>query len=249
MKLRIAVGAACLVALVAGGFLAWGYWAATRVPHFYRESLKLHPEAQQVASDQLLETATALASNVRKEGRWQALFTSEQINGWLAVDLARNFPDTLPPGVVDPRVQIRPEGVTVACRYLHGAVATVMSLDAEIYMQEPNVLSVRLHNARAGAIPVPMGEILDGVQQAATEAEFQLTWQQAEGDPVALVRVHPPRDDEDTLYVLETLELRDGALYVAGRTTRGNSEGSPTWDPGFKPVALAPSGEKENRQR
>ncbi len=249
MKFRIAAAAACLATLAVGGVLVWGYWAATRVPPFYKEALKLHPEAQQVASDKLLETATALASNVRKEGRWQALFTAEQINGWMAVDLARNFPDALPPGVVDPRVDIRPEGVTVACRYLEGAVATVMSLDAEIYMQEPNVLSVRLHNARAGAIPVPMGEILDVVQQAATDAEFELNWLQAEGDPVALVRFHPPRDDEDTLYVLEALELRKGEIYVAGRTTRGNSEGSPTWEPGFKPVAFAPSDENEKLQR
>jgi hypothetical protein len=249
MKLRIAAGVAGLATLVVGGVLAWGFWAATRVPPFYVEALRCEPEAQQVASDKLLETATTLASNVRKEGRWQALFTADQINGWLAVDLAKNFPDTLPPGVVDPRVHIRRDGVTVACRYLDGAVVTVMSLDAEIYIDQPNVLSVRLHNARAGAIPVPMGEILDGVQQAATEANFQLTWLQAEGDPVALVRFHPPRDDENTLYELETLELRQGEIYVAGRTTRGNSEGSPRWDPGFKPVASAPSGQNENAQR
>jgi hypothetical protein len=249
MKLRIAVGVAGLATLAVTGVLAWGYWAATRVPSFYVEALRREPHAQQDASDKLLETATALASNVRKEGRWQALFTAEQINGWLALDLARNFPDTLPPGVVDPRVDIRRDGVTVACRYLDGAVVTVMSLDAEIYMDQANVLCIRLHNARAGAIPVPLGEILDGVQQAAAEADLELTWLQAEGDPVALVRFHPPRDDEDTLYELETLELRAGEIYVEGRTTRGNSERSPTWEPGFKPVASAPAGQNENTQR
>ena len=76
-------------------------------------------------------------------GRWQALFTAEQINGWMAVDLARNFPNTLPPGVVDPRVDIRPEGVTVACRYLEGAVATTE--DSSLGMRR-----IEVHCAKCG---------------------------------------------------------------------------------------------------
>jgi hypothetical protein len=247
MKFRIA--AVCSIALVVAlGLLGGAYWAARQVPEFYEEALKLEPEVQQAASDQLLENATALASNARRDGHWQAVFTEEQINGWLAVDLARNYPELLPTGVKDPRVMLRPDGATVACRYHDGALQTVLSLEVELYMNEPNVVSVRLHHAKAGAIPVPLVQILDGISKAATDANFLLRWLQTEGDPVAIVTFPKPRDEEDTVYQLETVEIREGAVYVAGRTTRGNSEGSPTWDPAFKPVALAP-GVKENHQR
>lgn len=248
MKLRLAAIAASLLAVLAVGLLGWAYWASRQVPEFYQEALELKPEVQRIANDELLEQATALASDVRKEGQWQALFTADQINGWLAVDLARNYPDLLPAGSSDPRVLIRSGSATVACRYKDRTLDTVVSLDLEVYLNEPNVVSLRLRNARAGAIPVPLGKFLDRVA-AAADARIDLRWLQAEGDPVAVVTLLPPRDDEDRLYQLESLELREGEVYVAGRTICGNSEGSPVWDPQFEPVASAAVLTSDKRHR
>ncbi|MEX0711886.1 MAG: hypothetical protein WD278_06025 [Pirellulales bacterium] len=249
MKLRNLTALAGVLVATSAGLLGWGYWASRRVPDFYEAALEIGPAVQQSANDELLETATALASEARKEGSWQALFTAEQINGWLAVDLARNYPDLLPKGLKEPRVNIRPDRVTMAGRYVDGAVETVMSLDVEVYMTGPNVLSLRLHNARAGAIPVPLGQILNGLARAAADAELELRWLQTEGDPVAVVSFLPPRDTDHIVYQLETLELREGEIYVAGRTTRGGSADSPVWEPGFKPVAIAPELSSKSRQR
>lgn len=229
--------AACLAALL--------YGAARHVPHYYAEAVQAPPEASRELGDRMLENAAALASGLCNEGRWQALFTSDEINGFLSTDLEKHLPDLLPDDVIDPRVRVTPGRITLAGRYLGATIDTVVSIEAEAYVKEPNVLSIRLRRARAGALPLPMAKVLDGFTKAAAEAHVQLSWLQAKGDPVAVVRLHPARDDRDTLYQLETLELGDGEIFVAGRTVRDQPSDSPE-SPALEPLA---SGKNQNRQR
>lgn len=245
MKLRIAAVLTGSLAVAAALLLGWLVLAARHVPAFYREALRLEDVRLQEQSDRLVENAAALASNVRQQGRWHALFTAEQINGWLAFDVASNFPELLPPGIADPRVAIESNRVLVACRYLDGPLETVLSLDGEIYMQEPNVISVRIHRARAGSLPAPLGQVLHAISKAALDAKLQLSWLQAEGDPVAVIRWRPPQDERQNAYRLETFELRDGEIYVAGRTTNGPSDGLPDKPSG--PLATKPDGDAKKR--
>jgi hypothetical protein len=228
------------------GLLAWGYWAAQSVPPFYAAAVSVPPERQREAGDRLLESAAALVSNVQKEGEWQAIFTSEQINGWLATQLDETFPGLLPEYVLDPRVTVGPDGILFGCRYLKGNVETVVSLKAELFVNESNVLKVRLRHARAGAFPLPLGNVLEGVTRVATDLELQLSWLQADGDPVAVIRLHP--SDDKVFYRLEKLQLGDNEVFVAGYTVPRESDGSPVASPA-KPLAAVPSETKENRQR
>ncbi|HWB09214.1 MAG TPA: hypothetical protein VG826_08320 [Pirellulales bacterium] len=247
MNRRLAVWATGGLFALGLGLLAWGYWAARRVPPFYAAAVAVPPEAHREASDRLLESAAALASNVQKEGQWQAIFTTEQINGWLATQLDETFPGLLPDYVADPRVTVGPDGILFGCRYLKGNVETVVSLKAELFVNESNVLKVRLSHARAGAFPLPLGNVLEGVTRAATDAKVQLSWLQADGDPVAVIRLHP--SDDRVFYRLEKLRLGDNEVFVAGYTVPRESDGSPAVDGHDKPLAAVPSETKANRQR
>ena len=95
-------------------------WPRRHEPAFYRKAMDIDRAVLGKGSDRMLQQTTALASAVQKAGHWEALFTAEQINGWLAVDMVRNHPHTLPPELHDPRVAIDPERITVACRFDHG---------------------------------------------------------------------------------------------------------------------------------
>lgn len=217
-KLRLLSVAAGSFLLLLVGFLAGVYWASQRVPEFYAQAVQLDPEQAQVANDELLAGATALASNARKEGDWSAVFTAEQINGWLAVDLPQNYPDMLPLEVIEPRVEITPKLATIGCRYKDGAVTTVISVAVELYLAEPNVVALRIHGIHAGAVPIPLSQVLDGINEAAEQMKVQLRWTKAKGDPVALVTIPPAEGSDDTRYRLEALEMRAGELYVSGHT-------------------------------
>ena len=89
-KVRIAaIGTLVVAALLLAG-LGGAYYAARQVRPFYEQALKIEPAVLEQGSRELESRATALYSDVKQVGRWQALFTTEQINGWLATQLAEN---------------------------------------------------------------------------------------------------------------------------------------------------------------
>lgn len=249
MNRRLATWLAGGLFVLGAVLLVWGYWAARSVPDFYAQAVAVPLSDQQAASDRLLENAAALASHVNQQGKWQAIFTSEQINGWLATEMAKTFPGLLPDCVADPRVTVGPDGVLFGCRYLKGNMETVVSLKAEPSMSEPNVLKVRLSRARAGTFPLPLGSILEGIARAAADAKVQLSWLQIDGDPVAIIRLHA--GDQTAHYRLEKLQLSDDELFVAGstvspETVAGDGDGESVSE---KPLAAVPADSNKNRQR
>jgi hypothetical protein len=179
--------------------------------------MELEPETLEKGSDQMLRQAAALEGAVVKVGHWEALFTAEQINGWLAVDRAQNYPNSLPPTMSDPRVAIDPKQVTFACRYQEGSTNSVLSLTIEPSVPEPNVLALRIVKARAGLLPLPLGQVLDQFTEAAHDMQLHLEWRRVGGDPVAMVSL--PEDDDRQVRI-DTLRLGDGEIYVAGSTRR-----------------------------
>jgi hypothetical protein len=206
------------------GTAALAIVAALRsVPADYEAALRLGAARAAKASDEFLQEAAGVASDVRRPGAWDAVFTVEQINGWLAVDVPENFPDLLPPGVNEPRVFIHPGDLTIACRYRNGAIDTVLSLGCDVYLQSPNVLAIRIKSARAGLAPLPLSKVLEVISHTAQELELPLEWRRSGGDPVALVNVVPPHARSRGPIELDSVELHEGELAVAGRTGRAGA--------------------------
>jgi hypothetical protein len=204
--------------LIAVTVLVWMDRAVHHVPSFYRQALRVDPKVQERSSTEFLQQAASLVSEAPKTGAWHAVFTQEQINGWLAVDLMKNHRGLLPEGVSDPRVQITPTEVTLACQYDKGKISTVFSLQLEVYLADPNVIALRIQQARAGAVPLPLDQILAGFSTAAQRASLQLAWKQTDGDPVALLTLPSLVSDDDLLLRLDTLELGAGELRLGGQT-------------------------------
>ena len=214
-RLRLTLLIAAALAVVALLSLLGFFLALRHEPAFYRAAMQLKPAALEKGSDRMIQQATALTSAVKKPGHWEALFTAEQINGWLAVDLVRNYPTSLPPTWHDPRITIDAKQVTIACRYQKGEITSVLSLTVEPYLPEPNVIALRIVKARAGLLPAPLRQVTDRLEKAAADVQCPLHWRSAGGDPVALLSF-PPSGDRPVR--IETLRLGDGEIYVAGST-------------------------------
>jgi uncharacterized protein YpmS len=213
-----AVVAASLLLLAAIGLLI--VWRASQVvPDFYTNVLSVDPAEQLGASDTMIQKASVLASDVQKSGRWEAIFTEQEVNGWLAVDLKENHKDSIPPGIADPRIVVEPGGLRMACRARRGSLDTVLSVVLDIYVAEPGVLGIRVRRVRAGAVPLPLADVLDQIRDMGDRQGFLIRWQQAEGDPVALVRINPVVKG-DKVVVIDTLELAEGEIYLSGMTEK-----------------------------
>ena len=219
----IAAGVIGVVALVASVLVL----AARHVPAFYAQTLLAESDALRRGNDELLESATALANVARRAGQWYVLLSEDQINGWLAIDLAQNHAELLPPNFVDPRIHIAPGRAVIACGYRYPGLSTVLSVTVDVYLAEPHVVAIRIHAARAGRLPVPMTPIVEGVALAAARLNLRVEWRQVSGDPVALITL-PAAQTESTIYRLDAFELRDSALYLAGRTEAIRSPASPS---------------------
>jgi hypothetical protein len=205
------------VVLVVGGVVV--YRAVKDVPEFYRQALEVNLADHAVASDKMVRQATGLASDVQKEGRWTAVFTADEINGWLAVEMVKNHRELLPPSVSDPRVSIQPDGATMACTYHSGAIDVVTSLAVDVYMVQPGVVGLRIKGVRAGSLPLPLlGRVLNEVSQATRQLEWDVRCRWEEGDPVVTISIPPPRNPGGKPVRIEGVELVEGEIRVAGET-------------------------------
>jgi hypothetical protein len=205
-------------AIVTG--LVGAYRASQYVPPFYTEALASDPVVARKAGDDLERVALDLRNEIVETGRWEATFTEQQINGWLEVDLEEKFPELLPSSVHAPRVSIVDNQVQVACRYQTDSIEAVISLTASIALAEDdNTLAVRIHQARAGAIPIPLKQFLDDVTRKAHDNEIDVRWVEQDGDPVALIRLPTEHTDlPDRVLQLDEFVLREHEAYLSGAT-------------------------------
>jgi hypothetical protein len=210
--LAVLLGLALLVILAL--FLL--YKATQHVPEEYRAAMEIDPVRQREGSDEMLRQAGALAGDLKKEGRWEVLFTAEQINGWLAVDMVEYHPDLLPEGFSDPRVVITPDCIMLFGRIDQDGRRSVVSLTVEPYLPEPNVLAVRIRDARAGLVPLPLGDVLEALSDSAIRGGFDIHWQQAEGDPVALISILSTLDNDGRTVSIDDLRLDNGEIFLSG---------------------------------
>jgi hypothetical protein len=200
--------------------LTAAYRASQAVPEFYEAALVSKPVEQKAAADALERQVLNLHNEVRRPGRWEARFSQDQINGWLAADLPAKFPGALPRGVSDPRVNIQPEKMQLAVRYQQGDVLTVLSLAGDAYLTDrPNEIAVRIERVRAGAVPVPLGQFLEKIAERATDAGLPLRWTEEEGDPVAIVALPLHRREfRGRNLQVDKLEIGEGEIVVSGQT-------------------------------
>jgi hypothetical protein len=222
--LRVALAVAIVLAIVAGVSL-WGvYQASQQVPEFYVQALSAPRESQAAAGQELEKRALSLNSQVRRTGQWEARFTQDQINGWLAVDLPTKFPGSLPRGVSEPRVAVSTDQIQLAVKWEQGSTSAVLSATGEIYLTaEPNQVAVRIISVRAGVLPVPLARFLDEIASRAASSGLPLKWTEIEGDPVALLTLPLDRDEfRGKQLLVEELRLEEGAIIVGGKTDDGS---------------------------
>jgi len=156
------------------------------------------------------------ADDVGLEARWNALFTAAEINHWLALNMRKHLADVAHGSLSDLRVAIEPHGVAVGCRLQRGKVNTVLSLSGVAELAGDQVIAVRIRQARAGAVPLRMDEVMESISEAASCCGLQVRWRQSRGDPVALITVPLPQAKAAGPVRLDTLRLGRGEAWLSG---------------------------------
>lgn len=209
---RIA-GIAALAVAMAIGLLVF---QLQRVPDFYSAAVAQPVESQQAASDQFLSNVSATVSQAQRPGAWRTEFTEEQVNGWLAFDLPRNHPELLGESNHAPRVELAEGLGRVAFEY-RGVVNTVVCLELSAEIRDPRTVAVRFQSLSGGAVPLPLGAVVEKITDAAAQLEHEVRWAEEEGQPVALIAL-PDLEENGQEITLVDVRIEPGRLTLIGET-------------------------------
>lgn len=224
------------------------YRAAHATPKFYHQILAGNSADQQKASEEFLQQAVALAGDIEQLSEWQVVFTADQINGWLAVDVPKNLPEAIPSEVIDPRIAIESGEATIACRLKTDEIDAVISVSVDVFVSAPNEIAIRFRRASIGSLRAPLAQVLEPVSQAAAQLNLPMIWRQLEGDPVAVFLLSSSPSEARKGIELEAIELGKGELIVAGRNHKNDRKAEPVVQTEDSPAKSA-SARKKNRQR
>src|SRR6187549_2857605 len=76
-----------------------GVWISlTHRPAFYRLMVQVPPAQRAEKAKRFVAQSLQLRNDICNEPTWEAVFSDQDVNAWLAEDLVTHFADQLPPG-------------------------------------------------------------------------------------------------------------------------------------------------------
>ncbi len=222
----VGVGLGALASIPLG---AW--FSLTYEPYYYRAMVGLSREQRAGRAKKFVAQSIQLRNDICNEPNWEAVFTDQEVNAWLAEDLVTHFADRLPPEVHEPRLLFEPDRIILAFQLQQGGVQSIITVIARPRVPGGNTVELTLEKIRAGILPVPADNILDRIIDYARRHGIDAEWARKDGYPVVLMRYTPHIDREDVQ--LEELQIRDHQIRLAGRSDRAKGAFSrptlPSW--------------------
>ncbi len=202
-----------LIAVPMGGWLCLTYQ-----PSYYRLIVQQSRKQREGKARKFVAQSLQLRNDICNEPTWEAVFTDQEVNAWLAEDLVNHFAEQLPSEVNEPRVLFELDRVILAFQLRQRGVQSVITVIARPRVPEGNTVELTLEKIRAGILPVPADNVLDRIIEYARCHGIDVEWARKDGYPVVLIRYTPNLDRDDVQ--LEELQVRDGQMRLAGRSDR-----------------------------
>jgi hypothetical protein len=196
-----------------------GIWLSlTYQPSYYRAMVLQSREQREGKARKFVAQGLQLRNDICNEPNWEAVFSDQEVNAWLAEDLVTHFADHLPPEVNEPRVLFEMDRIILAFQLRQRGVQSVITVVARPRVPEGNTVELTLEKIRAGILPVPADNVLDRIVDYARYLGVDVEWTRKEGYPVVLIRYTPNLQRDDVQ--LEQVQIRAGQLRLAGRSDR-----------------------------
>ena len=215
-KRVLAVGLTVVAVAIAVPATVWV--SLTHEPSFYREMVRLPRAKREAKAKRFVSHSLQLRNDICNEPEWEAVFTDEEVNAWLAEDLVTYFADQLPPEVHEPRVLFEMDRVTLAFVLDDRPVKSVVWVVARPRVPRENVLELTIEKIRAGMLPVPADRVLDRIVGVARGQGLDVSWKREGKLPVATIRYTPHEGRDDVK--LERVQIHKGEIRLAGRSDR-----------------------------
>ncbi|MEW4567700.1 hypothetical protein AB1L88_07500 [Tautonia sp. JC769] len=208
-----------IVLAILGTAIPLAIWRSlTYEPPFYRKLEAKDRQIRRVEADRFVSQTFQLRNDIANENRWEASFTDEEVNAWIAEDLVTHFAEYLPEGVRDPLLVFELDRATLAFRLDRGPFTSLVWVVARVEVEEDNTLALRLEKIRAGAMPISPDEVVGPIVNRARAHGLDVNWTNDRGEAVVRIRYSPKPERLDV--ILERVVVLDGRLYLSGRSDR-----------------------------
>ncbi|HMO13807.1 MAG TPA: hypothetical protein PKD64_04600 [Pirellulaceae bacterium] len=204
-----------------GSLVYYAVQSTQKMPDFYQTALNVDREIYRAAGRRFETQILQLNSDIRAQSEWTAVFSQDQVNGWLAVELPENFPESIPPEMDQPRVALLDDEVQLAFRFTSSRFCGIVKAIGNIFCTEdPNHIAIEIRQVRSGVFPLPIELWADGIKHGCDNAGITMYWTQKDGNPVAIVEL-PERflDIRDRRIRVESIQLRSNEIVMSGTST------------------------------
>src|SRR5689334_1218215 len=124
---------ALLAAIPAGIWLSLTYQ-----PSYYRAMVLQSREQREGKARKFVAQGLQLRNDICNEPNWEAVFSDQEVNAWLAEDLVTHFAAHLPPEVNEPRVLFEMDRIILAFQLRQRGVQSVITVVARPRVPEGN---------------------------------------------------------------------------------------------------------------
>ncbi len=209
-----------ILIVAAAVFVFYAFRTTQTGPDFYQKALAVDSVAAEIAGDQLETRVLDLHNDVLQPGRWEASFTEEQINGWLATVLVEKFPKALPASINNPRISLQDDRIELAFSYHDEKISGVVSAAVTVFLTDnENELAVQVLSLRAGIVPLPLSRITDKISQSGIRVGMPVRWSTRDGEPVALITLPQSlKKGDDQVWRLIAIKILEDSLRLNGET-------------------------------
>jgi hypothetical protein len=213
----VALGLLALLLGTAGTVLAY---LVKCEPAFYTAAACPADYDTREKASRVLTRVQELKNDIRTRGEWGETLSAEELNCFFAEMMTENgsFAGMLPRGFHSPRIAIEGDRLKLGLRYGHGFWSAVVWVELKVWLvaDEVNLMAIEVVNLRAGRIGIGAQSILDAIEDVARQSNIDVTWYRHDRNPVGLFRFFP--DQPRPVSQVQTLEVRDGKIVIAGRS-------------------------------
>jgi hypothetical protein len=216
---QLVVASSLLLLLLGTAGSVLGYLLKSE-PAFYRAAACPADYDTREKASRVLTRVQELKNDVRTRVEWGETLNAEELNCFFAEMMTQNgsFAGMLPKGFHSPRIAIEGDRLKLGLRYGHGFWSAVVWVELKIWLvaDEINLMAIEVCELRAGRIGISAQSILDAIEELARQSNIDVTWYRHDRNPVGMFRFFP--DQPRPVSQVQTLEVRDGKIVIAGRS-------------------------------
>ena len=209
-----------LIVLVLGGLVWYAYQAAQKLPDYYQAILEQPESEMDIAGDQFETEMLELQNSAIELGTWQAIFSQDQINGWLGYDLPNKFPDSLPAAITDPRVMLRTDEMRIVFRFESKRLTGIVECCGDLFCtQNVNQIALQIKFIRSGVLNLPIANWTDEITKIFRANGLETEWVEEDGKATVLFTMptHVKKNSTKRL-VIEAVEFLENEVALKGVT-------------------------------